>query len=592
MLARQHVLGFVVLLSFAFSWACMAQTTAFWVDPVSGDWTDPTRWSTNPVFPDNTGAGTFDAVIDQTGAPYTITNTADIDLHQLRLDSSDATLSLPAGTLTTDLQLTAGRIAVSGGQLLGGGTLSGGRIDVAAGLATVWGVVDGPMQFIQTGGESRALVSASAGTFYVSGGTLVLQQSPLLLGTSGQFTLTQTGGYIRQASLLARLGTTFPQGSAGQIDMLLDGASTLYDAADPNSSTILGDGTQSSATVTVRNGARADFAATSIGQGTGSATLTVDGGATVTFRSLIIGPNDTSFAVPRPGGNGTLSINGSASRVYIGYPSGGSSNVGAGSTFGGSGNIIINDGRLDVFGNLFVRDNGSVQYNGGTFNGGALRPIGGRVLLSTGNDKVLRCAVLAISGPGLVDLSDNFAHIDYFPGGGSPIVSIRAFLATGYAGGAWTGNGLTSSAAAANPGHALAYAEASALTAIPSIFGTVDASSILIRYSRYGDADLNGTVNLADFNRLAAHFGSTDAFWSEGDFNYDGVVNLQDFNRLAANFGLSAAGPEVTSQDWAALAAVVPEPSLLFIAAPTLALRRRLRLTSSPVHNNRPAPRV
>ena len=59
---------------------------------------------------------------------------------------------------------------------------------------------------------------------------------------------------------------------------------------------------------------------------------------------------------------------------------------------------------------------------------------------------------------------------------------------------------------------------------------------------------------------LASHFGATDAFWSDGDFNYDGRVNLQDFNRLASNFGLSAAGPEVTPQDWAALAASIPEP--------------------------------
>ena len=87
------------------------------------------------------------------------------------------------------------------------------------------------------------------------------------------------------------------------------------------------------------------------------------------------------------------------------------------------------------------------------------------------------------------------------------------------------------------------------------------ANSVLLAYTRYGDADLNGQVNLQDFNRLASAFGTTDtAVWSQGDFNYDGNVNLQDFNRLAGNFGLSATGPEVTPQDWAALGAAVPEP--------------------------------
>jgi hypothetical protein len=106
----------------------------------------------------------------------------------------------------------------------------------------------------------------------------------------------------------------------------------------------------------------------------------------------------------------------------------------------------------------------------------------------------------------------------------------------------------------------------------------VDSTAILLRLTRYGDADLSGTVNLADFNRLAANFG-TGTRWEQGDFDYNGTVNLQDFNRLAANFGLSAAGPTVTPQDWSALASAVPEPSagalILATAAPLLRRRRR-----------------
>ena len=67
-----------------------------------------------------------------------------------------------------------------------------------------------------------------------------------------------------------------------------------------------------------------------------------------------------------------------------------------------------------------------------------------------------------------------------------------------------------------------------------------DNDTIVIRVARYGDADLSGNVNLSDFNRLAANFGSNNAFWFSGDFNFDSIVNLIDFNLLAANFGLSA----------------------------------------------------
>jgi hypothetical protein len=58
----------------------------------------------------------------------------------------------------------------------------------------------------------------------------------------------------------------------------------------------------------------------------------------------------------------------------------------------------------------------------------------------------------------------------------------------------------------------------------------------------------------------------------------DGLVNLADFNLLAANFGFSATGPTITPEDWSALATLVPEPAA---AVPALAfcggviLRRR-----------------
>jgi hypothetical protein len=101
-----------------------------------------------------------------------------------------------------------------------------------------------------------------------------------------------------------------------------------------------------------------------------------------------------------------------------------------------------------------------------------------------------------------------------------------------------------------------------------------------VRFTRYGDANLDGNVNLADFNRLAASFGSTSARWDDGDFNDDGVVNLGDFNRLASSFGLSAAGPGApTPQEWSALASLVPDPAAVHVLGivPFLARRKRHR---------------
>ena len=93
-----------------------------------------------------------------------------------------------------------------------------------------------------------------------------------------------------------------------------------------------------------------------------------------------------------------------------------------------------------------------------------------------------------------------------------------------------------------------------------------------------GDANVDGLVNLSDFNTLAENFGQgSGATWIDADFNGDGNVNLEDFNLLAANFGQSAAGPTVTPGDWAALGAAVPEPATLGLLLTALPLIRRRR---------------
>jgi hypothetical protein len=102
----------------------------------------------------------------------------------------------------------------------------------------------------------------------------------------------------------------------------------------------------------------------------------------------------------------------------------------------------------------------------------------------------------------------------------------------------------------------------------------VDDTTVIVATVRTGDANLDGQVNLPDFNRLASNFGGVSGrVWSQGDFNYDGMTNLADFNLLAGNFGLSASADGPMPQDWAALAAAVPEPAalLLFSGVPALA---------------------
>jgi hypothetical protein len=96
--------------------------------------------------------------------------------------------------------------------------------------------------------------------------------------------------------------------------------------------------------------------------------------------------------------------------------------------------------------------------------------------------------------------------------------------------------------------------------------------------THFGDANLDGRVNLNDFNILASNFGQSDRTWEQGDFNEDGFVNLGDFNLLAANFGkeIQPAGPGTTIT-FGLGGQLAPEPAAAALAllVPALTLRRR-----------------
>jgi autotransporter-associated beta strand protein len=236
-----------------------------------------------------------------------------------------------------------------------------------------------------------------------------------------------------------------------------------------------------------------------------------------------------------------------------------------------TGGTTVQAGTLLTNTNL---SNGTLTVTGGTARV-SQKPAAGD---ATGTTKV---PALTITGTGVLDLTNNALIVDY--SGASPLSTIRSLLVSGYNSGSWTGTGITSSTAAsvaANPAiqhkTALGYAEASALGLSTFVGQDVDSTAVLVRYTLYGDANLDGTVDTVDFNLLASSFSATGKDWFNGDFNYDGSVDTVDFNLLAANFGqmLSAPSPAIGS--------LVPEPASLLsiglIAAGSVVRRRRRRI--------------
>jgi hypothetical protein len=306
-----------------------------------------------------------------------------------------------------------------------------------------------------------------------------------------------------------------------------------------------------------------------------------------TFGDLEIG--DAGTGVFNLGGTGVMNISGT---VFVGKQStgagtavqtGGTLNAGSGGVImtvsaDSTGVYTLSGGALITPSTLLNSAHATFAYNGGKFSAGSLNVDGGRVLLSAGGNKVLQTVDIFVDNGGKIDLNDNAMIVDY--GGGSPINTVKALIIQGYASGAWTGNGITSSAAAtaASSAHktALGYGEAGTLGITNFRGEPVDSTAVLVRYTYSGDANLDGKVDTLDFNSLAGNFGGTSKIWTQADFNYDGIVDTLDFNNLAANFGQQLAESSPLA------GALVPEPSSVMsvgLLVAGLAIRARRRRT-------------
>jgi hypothetical protein len=195
-----------------------------------------------------------------------------------------------------------------------------------------------------------------------------------------------------------------------------------------------------------------------------------------------------------------------------------------------------------------------------------------------GGDTSVLNSIAFNSSSARLDLADTALIVDYT--GSSPLSMLRTKIIQGYNGGTWTGNGITSSSAAANPAkYALGYAEASDALGLSGANTadfqgqTADATSALVRLTVYGDANLDGVVNFIDLVKLAQNYnGPGEKSWGQGDFNFDGTVDFVDLVKLAQNYGGSFPTEPVASAF-----AAVPEPGatlLVVIAAYGLARRR------------------
>jgi fibronectin-binding autotransporter adhesin len=417
-------------------------------------------------------------------------------------------LVVQRGTTFLDRVELAGAMRVASfqaAQIWKGLTLSGGTVTVdnAASL-DLRNVPATPVASLSIDGTGRVVLSG--------GSLLTYSDQPAV--TFGAGVTIAGGGVIRGGSLVTSNGTV----SAGSAGLTLTVAGTFNNAG----------------VVEARNGAVLSLTNPTQVVNYFGGTLTggrweVFNGSTLSFGSAAIATNKASIRLD-----------------------------GASSTFVGLASLSRNIGTLSVTGGR------TFQPAAGAFTNS------GSVIIGAGSGVRIPGA---LANTGTVDVGGAMV-IDY--GGASPIQTIASQVATGYAGGVWTGGGITSSAAAAIAADgaqphktAVGYAEAATVLGGATSFAgmPVDGTTVLLRYTLFGDASLDGVVDLTDFTFLASHFNAAGgALWSDGDFNYDGKVDLTDFTLLASNFNTSVPADGDFSLR-SSLGSAVPEPASFVIAA-------------------------
>lgn len=72
-----------------------------------------------------------------------------------------------------------------------------------------------------------------------------------------------------------------------------------------------------------------------------------------------------------------------------------------------------------------------------------------------------------------------------------------------------------------------------------STFGPASVSStdLLVKYTYFGDADLNGKTDNDDYLYIDSYFPSSHSFWSQGDFDHNGQTNNDDYLYIDSLFG-------------------------------------------------------
>ncbi len=564
---------------------------AKWIYNGSGAWETGSNW--NPSTPGVTGStATFDSNGGTITANPTVTLSSAITLDSITFNtsavaytinaSSGATITLDTGpsvnvlagnhtinvplilgTNNTTFNISSGASlttpGVSGGgygvvHLTGGGSLTTGLLQnvslyVDAGTYTMQNGVD-------SGGYLYGITTAAGATFNLGSNNLLYNNT-----ISGSGTYNVGSGSTVITGLFG--GDTFTGTVAGSGTIAIGNNST----GSANVVSFQGNNTFTGGYVVAGGGTFAILSGVNIGAGGASNTVTLDNGNLLALASFT-----ATQALNVTANGGTLNSGGFNVGVgAITVAAGGSlaispQNAGGGVMVITAASLNVSAGSSIVLGNAAAHSDKTLLVTGGLSLAG-----------STG------------AWTGLIDLGGN----DLIVHGGS-LATLTNQVARGYNAGTWTGagGGIQSAAAAGNSNHLTALGviqnSVNGTATGATLYSTFDgvassAGDVLVKYTYYGDTNLDGKVDGSDYSRIDNGFLHGLTGWFNGDFNYDGVVNGSDYTLIDNAFNsqgaaLSDAVASPTAQ--VAGASSVPEPasaSLIAMTAAGVLGRRRQR---------------
>ena len=325
---------------------------------------------------------------------------------------------------------------------------------------------------------------------------------------------------------------------------------------------------------------------------TGNA-LTLAGPATTVFNGVVNNAGTINASNISTGSNGSFTLTSAGTLNVTGVFTNqgtstfsGSQNWSAGSVFNNSGGTATFNTDAGAGGaNLTVNAiSGTILFTSTQHLSGLNIASGSLVQLNASGPRLVLVTSSLIVG-GTLDLTTNALDVS-----ASSLTAITALLASGYSNGTWTGTGITSSTAAGDTAHLTALGVIQNNQSGTALYTTFDgvtpgAGDVLVKFTYYGDTDLNGEVDGSDYSRIDNGYLTGATGWFNGDFNYDGVIDGSDytlidnaFNTQGASLSASIATPTaIANAEIAVAPSAVPEPNSVagLLAVTSIALLRR-----------------